>query len=96
MSMRVLVANVFYGIVLVLSLGNLIAIIAIHWRFLIEGKGVGSFTVPWFICYFLATFVMWGIAFFLEKNWVLSAIYWVTILVPVLIFMFMPVKFYID
>ena len=96
MSKRSKFAKVFYGLAIVISLANFIYIIAIHWEFILQGKGVGSFAVIWAMIYGVVTAIIWLIAFILEKNNRLTIIYWLTIFAPVLLLALQPVKFYIE
>ncbi len=96
MGFNLSASNLFYALSSFFSIGNLIAIIVIHWGFIWSGKGLGSFTVPWFIAYFVLSFVLWGIAFIIDKSWEWSLLYWFSIGIPVFMFIFLPIKFYIE
>lgn len=96
MSFNLSVSNALYALASFFSIVNLIAIVVIHWSFIWSGKGLGSFTVPWFIAYFALSFALWGIAFLIERSWGWTLLYWASIAVPVLMFILLPIKFYIE
>jgi len=96
MNKRSLFSKVFYWLAIIVSFVNFAYIVFIHWDFILDGKGVGSFSVMWTAVYGIVTAIVWLVAFVLEKDVKLTIIYWITILAPVLLFAFLPVKFYIE
>jgi len=90
------ISNTLYWLAVLFSYGNLAAIIVIHWSFIISGKGIGSFATLWFVGYFAMSFVAWLIAFLMSKNRKLDIAYWLSIAIPVVMFLTLPIKFYIE
>jgi hypothetical protein len=92
----ILLAKVLYGISLFVSVVNCAAIIFIHWEFILSGKGFGSFVVPWFIGYFIFSFLIFLVAHAIQKNKMLTILYWISIGVPVVLLVFFPVLFFVE
>tara|TARA_R110001583_G_scaffold83183_1_gene219931 strand:- start:331 stop:624 length:294 start_codon:yes stop_codon:yes gene_type:complete len=90
------ISNILYWLAVLFSYGNLIAIIAIQWEFIISGKGIGSFTTLWFVGYFAISFIAWLIAFLVTKNRNFNIAYWLSIAIPIVMFLTLPIKFYIE
>lgn len=90
------ISNALYWLAVLFSYGNLAAIIAMHWSFIISGKGVGSFVTLWFVGYFAVSFVAWLIAFLMSKNRKFDIAYWLSIAIPIVMFLTLPIKFYIE
>ncbi len=95
-NVKLSIPFILYLIASFFSIGNLFAIVLMHWNFIISGKGLGSFTILWFIGYFILSVVLWGIAFLMERNWQWTIVFWISVLVPILLFTFLPVRFYIE
>ena len=90
------ISNVLYGLAVLFSYGNLAALIVIQWNFIISGKGIGSFSTLWFLGYFAVSFIVWLIAFLISKNRKWDIAYWISIAIPLVMFFFLPISFYIE
>ena len=93
MNKKQKISNVLYWLAIAFSSLNFIAIIIIGWEFIWSGKGIGSFAALWFVAYCSLSTIIWFVAFLLENKSKLNIVYWITVLVPVLLFALLPVKF---
>lgn len=90
------ISNILYWLAVLFSYGNLAAMILMHWSFITSDKGIGSFATLWFVGYFSVSFVVWLIAFLMSKNRKLDIAYWLSITIPFVMFLTIPIQFYIE
>lgn len=96
MNKRKQFSIVFYWLAIAFSFLNVVYVVALHWDFILEWKGVGVYSVISFMAIAVVTTIIWLVAFILEKNNKLTIIYWLTILIPSILFTFLPIKFYVE
>ena len=87
---------ILYLVSLALSIGGTAFVIAIHWRFLMEGKGIGSFSALLIAEYVIASALLWLIGRLLYRHKKLDVLYWGATAIPVVMVIVFPVKFYIE
>ena len=90
------VANSLYAFATIFSVTNLAGIVAVHWKFIVSGMGIGSFAAPWFVAYFAISGLAWLVGFILvrHRNWTL--VYWATIFVGGGLFFLLPTQFFVE
>lgn len=89
-------SSTFYWLAILTSFGNLAAIVILHWKFIVNGKGVGSFTTLWFAGYFIISIFVWLAARLIFANRKLDIAYWISIAVPIITLFTVPISFYIE
>jgi hypothetical protein len=87
---------VLYFISLLISICGTTFVIAIHWKLLAAGKGIGSFSALFIMEYVIASALLWFIGRLLQPRKKLDAIYWLATAIPVLMIIVLPVQFYIE
>ncbi|MPS29544.1 hypothetical protein [Pigmentiphaga sp.] len=89
-------STALYFLSLVISVGGTIFVIAIHWPLLIAGKGIGSFSALFIAEYVVVSALLWLIGRVLERRKWLDWAYWLATVIPVVMVIVLPVKFYIE
>lgn len=64
-----------------------------NWSFIVAGKGVGVYSVVFYIFAVLVTGLAWLISFWLYRNKALAVFYWLACLILMPLFLFFPVWF---
>jgi len=90
------ISNIFYWLSILISVSNTILILFNNWGNLLDGKGIGSFSVLWIFIYVIISFLLWAISFFFDKNKKRGAWYFISILIPVGIVIFIPAHFFVE
>jgi len=87
---------VLYFLALAISIGGTVFVIAIHWKFLMAGKGIGTFSVLFIAEYVIVSALLWLIGRLLQPRKKLDRLYWLMTAIPVIMAIVLPVRFYIE
>ncbi|CCQ09195.1 hypothetical protein PALB_320 [Pseudoalteromonas luteoviolacea B = ATCC 29581] len=96
MDLKNKLSLILYWFAIAFSALNFLAIVIIGWEFIYTGKGIGSFALLWFVGYGAVSTLAWLIGFFVSRRAKLDLIYWLTIVMPLVMFFVLPVKFVIE
>ena len=78
------------------SVLNFLAMIVIGWSGIWNGQGIGSFSALWFLVYGATSTAAWMVGFVVSRQRRLDLVYWTTLAMPVILFLSIPVKFYVE
>lgn len=96
MDLKNKISLTLYWFAIAFSALNFLSILVIGWEFIYTGKGIGSFSFAWFMVYGGVSTSAWLIGFFVCRRVKLDLIYWLTIVIPLVMFFVLPVKFVVE